>query len=272
MPCCKRDRRRIENERSLDFHGLPMSYSDLHGKTALITGASGGLGLHFAGLLAGHGAVVTLAARRREALDEACAGILARGGDAGAIQMDVADGASVNAALEGRHFDILVNNAGVSGAARALDLDEADWDRVVDTNLKGVFVVAQAVARGMKAAGKGGAIVNIASILGHRVAGNVSAYAASKAGVIQLTRALALEWARDGIRVNALCPGYIETDLNRAFFATEAGRQLVRRIPQRRLGQPGDLDGALLLLASAAGGYMTGSTIEVDGGHLVSSL
>jgi len=251
-----------------------MLFDDLKGKSALVTGASGGLGLHFAELLARYGASVTLAARRREALQDACARINAAGGSARALQMDVTDSASVAAALAeaGASFDILVNNAGISGAARALDLDEAEWDKVLDTNLKGVFVVAQAVARGMKQAGRGGAIVNIASILGHRVAGNLSAYATSKAGVIQLTKALALEWARDGIRVNALCPGYIQTDINREFFASEAGQQLIRRIPQRRLGKPEELDGALLLLASAAGSFMTGSTIEVDGGHLVSSL
>lgn len=251
-----------------------MMFDDLKGKKALITGASGGLGLHFAELLARRGALVTLSARRKQALDEACARIEAAGGSARTIQMDVSDSASVVAALAevGTSFDILVNNAGISGAARALDLKEAEWDRVLDTNLKGVFVVAQAVARGMKAAGHGGTIVNIASILGHRVAGNLSAYATSKAGVIQLTRALALEWARDGIRVNALCPGYIETDINREFFSSEAGDQLVRRIPQRRLGKPEELDGALLLLASSAGSYITGSSIEVDGGHLVSSL
>lgn len=249
-------------------------FDDLEGKTAMVTGASGGLGLHFAQLLARHGVDVTLAARRREALDAACADIVSAGGKAHAIQMDVADSASVAATLadENTSFDILVNNAGTSGTARAIDLPEAEWDRVLDTNLKGVFVVAQAVARGMRASGKGGAIINIASILGHRVAGNVSAYAASKAGVIQLTKALALEWARDGIRVNALCPGYIETDLNREFFASEPGLQLIKRIPQRRLGKPEELEGALLLLASAAGSYITGSTIEVDGGHLVSSL
>nr|WP_170124992.1 glucose 1-dehydrogenase [Pseudaminobacter salicylatoxidans] len=249
-------------------------FDDLKGKKALITGASGGLGLHFAELLARRGALVTLSARRKQALDEACARIEAAGGSARTVQMDVTDSASVVAALAevGTSFDILVNNAGISGAARALDLKEAEWDRVLDTNLKGVFVVAQAVARGMKAAGHGGAIVNIASILGHRVAGNLSAYATSKAGVIQLTRALALEWAREGIRVNALCPGYIETDINREFFSSEAGDQLVRRIPQRRLGKPEELDGALLLLASSAGSYITGSSIEVDGGHLVSSL
>lgn len=247
-------------------------FDDLSGKSALVTGASGGLGLHFARLLAHHGVVVTLAARRQVALEAACGEIAMEGGQVRSLLLDVADAPSVAEALADRSFDILVNNAGISGAARAADLTEADWDGVLDTNLKGVFLVSQAVACGMREAGRGGAIVNIASILGHRVAGGVAAYAVSKAGVIQLTKALALEWARDGIRVNALCPGYIETDINRDFFATEPGQQLIRRIPQRRLGQPEELDGALLLLASAAGSYITGSTIEVDGGHLVSSL
>ncbi len=247
-------------------------FEDLIGKSALVTGASGGLGLHFAKLLARHGADVTLAARRQSALDQASAEIAAAGGTARHLVLDVADAASIVEALAGRHFDILINNAGIGGAGRASDISEAEWDAVLDTNLKGVFLVAQSVARGMREAGRGCTIVNIASILGHRVAGDVSAYAASKAGVIQLTKALALEWARDGIRVNALCPGYIETDINRDFFATEAGLQLIKRIPQRRLGKPEELDGALLLLASSAGSYITGSTIEVDGGHLVSSL
>jgi NAD(P)-dependent dehydrogenase (short-subunit alcohol dehydrogenase family) len=252
----------------------PMLFDDLKGKTALVTGASSGLGLHFATLLAGYGVSVVLTARRAQALEEACAAIRATGGSARAIQMDVTDAASVASALgeAATDFDILVNNAGISGTARALDLDEAEWDGVLDTNLKGTFVAAQAVARGMKKAGKGGTIVNIASILGHRVAGNLSAYAASKAGVIQLTKALALEWAREGIRVNALCPGYFETDINRAFFASDAGQQLVRRIPQRRLGKLQELDAPLLLLVSAAGSYITGTTIDVDGDHLVSSL
>jgi NAD(P)-dependent dehydrogenase (short-subunit alcohol dehydrogenase family) len=142
----------------------------------------------------------------------------------------------------------------------------------MDTNLKGAFLVAQAVARDMADNGRGGAIVNIASVLGIRVAGNVSSYAVSKAGLVQLTKALALEWARHGIRVNALCPGYFETDLNRDFFASEAGKSLIQRIPQRRLGKPENLDGPLLLLCSDAGAYMTGTVLAVDGGHLVSSL
>lgn len=251
-----------------------MTFNDLRGKSALVTGASGGLGLHFARTLARSGASVTLAARRCETLEEACAQIRAAGGDARAVRMDVTDAAGVKAALDeaGGPFDILVNNAGISGSARALDLDEDTWDKVLDTNLKGVFLVAQAVARDLKQAGRGGTIINIASILGHRVAGSLAAYSASKAGVVQLTRALALEWAREGIRVNALCPGYIETDINSDFFASDAGLQLIRRIPQRRLGRPEELDGPLLLLASDAGSYITGATIEVDGGHLVSSL
>lgn len=251
-----------------------MIFQDLSGKTALISGASGGLGLHFARLLARHGVAVTLAARRLDALEGACSDIRAQGGEARAMRLDVADATSVAAAFPETDgaFDILINNAGISGAAPARDLDEETWDRVIDTNLKGAFVLAQAAARGMRTSGRGGTIVNIASILGQRVAGSVSAYAASKAGVIQLTKALALEWARDGIRVNALCPGYIETDINREFFASEAGRNMIKRIPQRRLGRPEELDGALLLLCSNAGSYITGSTIAVDGGHLVSSL
>lgn len=251
-----------------------MTFEDLQGKAALVTGASGGLGLHFARILARHGVEVTLVARRRETLEQAAAEIAADGGSTHFIQMDVTDSASVAVALANRDvpFDILINNAGISGTSPALELDEAGWDLVLDTNLKGSFLVAQAVAGGLRKAGRSGAIVNIASILGHRVAGNVSAYAASKAALVQLTKALALEWARYGIRVNSLCPGYVETELNRKFFASEAGQALVKRIPQRRLGQPDDLDGALLLLASDAGRYITGASLVVDGGHLVSSL
>tara|TARA_R110002020_G_scaffold136630_5_gene304601 strand:- start:8915 stop:9670 length:756 start_codon:yes stop_codon:yes gene_type:complete len=246
----------------------------LSGRTALITGASGGLGLHFARLLARNGADVTLAARRMEKIKAACEEITASGGIAHGLEMDVSDAASVTNALAsvGRPFDILVNNAGISGAGRALDISEAEFDAVMDTNLKGAFLVAQGVARALKAMGRGGAIVNVASILGLRTGGGVSAYSASKAGLIHLTKALALEFARDDIRVNALCPGYIETDINREFFATEPGQALIRRIPQRRLGRPEDLDGALLLLVTDAGTYITGTVLVADGGHLVSSL
>ena len=153
----------------------------------------------------------------------------------------------------------------------ALETDEADWDHVLDTNLKGAWMVASEAARRM-ADGGGGNIVNIGSIVAERVAGGLSAYAASKAGLIQLTRSLAVELARHSIRVNALAPGYIETDINRAYFATDAGLRMIKRIPQRRVGRPGDLDGALLLLASEASAFMTGTVITVDGGHTVSAL
>ncbi len=248
-------------------------FSDLAGKRALVTGASSGLGLHFAKLLAAQGASVTLAARRIVALEEACATIGNAGGKASAVELDVTDPKSVEkaVAIPGR-LDIVVNNAGISIAEPALETEAEDWDKVVDTNLKGTFLVSRAAARRMVAEKRGGAIVNIASITGLRVAGAIASYAASKAGVIQLTKALALEWARYGIRVNALCPGYIETDINREFFATEAGKALIKRIPQRRLGRESDLDGALLLLASDAGTYITGASLAVDGGHLVSSL
>ncbi len=250
---------------------------DLTNRTALVTGASSGLGRHFAGVLAGAGARVAVAARRRESLEEVVAEIAAKGGQAVAVPLDVTNAASVRdgvreaaAALGG--LDILVNNAGATVSKSALDLAEEDWDRVLDTNLKGAFLVAQEAGRVMQESKTGGTIVNIASILGLRVAGHVAAYAASKAALIQLTQALALEWARYGIRVNALAPGYIETDLNRDFFATDAGQALIKRVPQRRLGHLSDLDGPLLLLCSDAAAYMTGAVVAVDGGHLVSTL
>ncbi|WP_188259414.1 SDR family NAD(P)-dependent oxidoreductase [Azospirillum tabaci] len=249
----------------------------LTNRTALVTGASAGLGRHFAGVLAAAGARVALAARRRESLDAAVAEIEAAGGQAIAVPLDVTDAASVRTgvreaagALGG--LDILVNNAGATVAKPALDYAEEEWDRVIDTNLKGAFLTAQETARVMKEQGRGGSIVNIASILGLRVAGHVVAYTASKAGLVQMTQALALEWARYGIRVNALAPGYMETDLNRDFLATDAGQALIRRVPQRRLGRLADLDGPLLLLCSDASAYMTGAVVPVDGGHLVSTL
>ena len=250
---------------------------DLSGKAALVTGASGGLGLHFARTLSDAGAKVALAARRKERLEANVATIVGAGREAVAVAMDVTDPASVErgvAEVAERlgPATVVVNNSGVTVAQAALDLDPDDWDRVLDTNVKGAWLVARAAAKRMIDAGRGGSVVNIASILGFRVAGRVAPYAASKASLLHLTRALALEWARHGIRVNAIAPGYVETDLNREFFASDAGQALIARIPQRRLGRPEDLDGPLLLLASDASAYMTGSAVVVDGGHLQSTL
>lgn len=244
---------------------------------ALVTGASGGLGRHFAGVLATAGARVSVAARREAALAQTVQSIRASGAQAQSVRMDVTDASSVEqgfaeAETQFGPVNILINNAGVTATRAALDIAENDWSSVIDTNLKGCWLVAQHAARRMIHRGVGGSIVNIASILGLRVAGGVAPYAISKAGVVQMTKALALEWARHNIRVNALAPGYIETDLNDAFFASDAGKALIRRIPQRRLGEARELDGPLLLLASDAGSYMTGSVIAVDGGHLVSGL
>lgn len=251
---------------------------DLGGRVALVTGASGGLGLHFARTLAGAGARVALAARRLERLDANVAAIVAAGGEAVAAAMDVTDPEGVERGVAevaerfGGPATVVVNNSGVTASKTALDLDPAEWDQVLDTNVKGAWLVARAAARRMIDAGVGGSVVNVASVLGLRVAGRVAPYAASKAGLLHLTKSLAFEWARHGIRVNALAPGYVETDLNREFFASDPGKALIARIPQRRLGRPEDLDGALLLLASDASAYITGSTIVVDGGHLQSTL
>lgn len=245
---------------------------DLDGRRALVTGASSGLGAHFAALLAAHGAEVWLGARRFGRIEEGRDAIRRDGGRAEAIALDVTDPASVESAFADRAFDIVVNNAGLTATAPAIETSEADWSRVIDTDLTGLWRVSTAAARALTAQDRGGSIVNIASILGLRVAGVVSAYAAAKAGVVQLTRAHALEWARHGIRVNALCPGYVETDLNREFFETDQGQALLRRVPMRRLGQPANLDAPLLMLVSDHGRFVTGTEIVVDGGHMVSSL
>ncbi|AUH35354.1 SDR family NAD(P)-dependent oxidoreductase [Paracoccus tegillarcae] len=248
------------------------AWPGIRGRRVLVTGASSGLGAHFAQVLAAQGAHVVAAARRIDRVQKLCDGLSAEGYQATPLALDVSSAQTVGDALQDHVFDLVVNNAGVSHSCAALDLDADTLDQVIDTNVKGVFHVARATAAAMKADGRPGSIVNIASILGSRVSGHVAAYAASKGAVLQLTRALALEWARHGIRVNALSPGYIETELNRDFFATDPGQALIRRVPQRRLGQPQDLDGALLLLLSDQGRFITGADIAVDGGHLVSSL
>jgi NAD(P)-dependent dehydrogenase (short-subunit alcohol dehydrogenase family) len=216
---------------------------------------------------------VILAARRADVLGSVTDAIVASGAQASTLRLDVTDAASIEAAgAVLARADIVINNAGIVVEAAALDQGEKAWDQVIDTNLKGMFLLAQAACRAMRERGTGGSIINIASILGLRQAGGVLPYAVSKAGVIQLTKTLALEVARFGIRVNALAPGYIETDLNKVFWESEAGKATLKRIPQRRLGRLEDLDGPLLLLASAASAYMTGTVLTVDGGHMVSSL
>jgi NAD(P)-dependent dehydrogenase (short-subunit alcohol dehydrogenase family) len=250
---------------------------DLSGKVALVTGASSGLGAHFAHALGAAGAAVVVAARRADRLASLQAELTETGIKAAAVDLDVQSGASIAAAFDAGEqalgpIDIIVNNAGISIVKPALDMPEVDWDAVVDTNLRGAWLVAQTAAKRWVAAKRGGSIVNIASILGLRTIGQVAPYNASKAGLIHLTKALAMEWARYQIRVNAICPGYIETEMNSAFWKTPPGQKLIDRIPQRRIGQPEHLDGALLLLASQAGDFMTGSVITVDGGHTVSSL
>ena len=249
----------------------------LSGRTALITGAAGGLGAHFSRTLLRAGARVILAGRRLAPLQSLEAELNQDGVRALAVSMDVTDAATIRTALDLAQerfgiVDIAICNAGAAITKPAIQIDAADWDSVIDVNLKGCWLVANEVARRLVQANLPGTIINVSSILGHRVAGAVLPYTVSKAGLEQLTRALALEWARYSIRVNALAPGYVLTDLNREFFESEPGKAMVRRIPQRRLGNPEDLDGALLLLASDASRYMTGASIVVDGGHLQSTL
>lgn len=250
---------------------------DIAGKRVLVTGASSGLGAHFARLLAGQGARVVATARRLdrlEALARDCADlpgeIIPLALDVGSVPAIEAGVAEAGARLGG--LDVLINNAGIGETGPALSVTEAQWDAQLDVNLKGCFFAAQAAARIMTTQDGGGAIVNIASILGERVMARIAPYAISKAGLIQMTKVLALEWARHAIRVNALAPGYVITDINRDFFESDEAATLIKRIPTRRIGDPEDLDGPLLLLCSDAGRHMTGVVIPVDGGHLVSGL
>jgi NAD(P)-dependent dehydrogenase (short-subunit alcohol dehydrogenase family) len=250
----------------------PENLFDLKGRVALVTGGSGELGRQFAIALARAGAAIVLAGRRRDALESVRGALEQAGGRAALAIVDVSQGNAIASALEeaSRPFglpDILINNAGTAIAKFATDLTGVDWDRVMDVNLRGAFLVAQAFGRARIAAGGGGAIVNIASITGLTAPAAIAPYAISKAAVIQMTRVLAREWARHSIRVNALCPGYFESEMTRAYLRTPGGKRMVQAIPMRRIGEPGELDGALLLLASEAGSYMTGTTIVLDGGQ-----
>ena len=255
---------------------LLQSFS-LQGKVALVTGASSGFGCHFAPVLAKAGARVVLAARRTDLIQQEADKIVADGGEAIAVTMDVADSTSVASAFEQAETQfgvvtVLINNAGITIPKLLLDQDDDDWNSVIATNLTGVAYCTRECAKRMVAAGSGGSIVNIASITADRVQKALTNYCASKAGVVQFTKAAAVEFAQHHIRVNALCPGYFQTPLNREWFKTEDGQALIRRIPQRRTGELSELDGPLLLLASDAGSLMTGAAITVDGGHVLSEL
>ena len=246
----------------------------LDGKAALVTGASSGFGRHFAHVLAGAGAKVALAARRLDVLRKLAAEIRADGGEAVAVTIDVTDRASVARAFADAEaalgpITILVNNAGVPSGAFFTKTTEEEWRSVMSVNLDGVYRVGQETARRMVANRTGGSIINIASLLGFGVIKGLSTYSTTKAAVISLTRSMALELARDRIRVNALAPGYFATEFNVEYLASEAGRRMMARVPMARAGAVEELDGPLLLLASDAGAFMTGSVVTVDGGHLL---
>lgn len=249
----------------------------ISGKLALVTGASSGLGAHFAQVLATAGARVVLAARRQDRLTELANTIRSAGGHALAVGMDVTDAASVSQALkhveeEVGLVELLINNAGMAESKTFVKLDEDKWGRTLDVNLNGAWRVAHQVTKSLVEAGRPGVVVNIASILGLRVGFGNSAYAVSKAGLVQMTKSMALELGPRGIRVNALCPGYIATDINADYFATPEGAEYIRSTPAGRTGQLSELDGPLLLLCSDAGSFINGVALPVDGGHLVSAL
>ena len=258
-----------------------MAYSiDLSGRVALITGASSGLGAQFARTLAKAGAGVVLAARRIERLKTLRAEIEAADGDAHVVGMDVTDIASIRAAVahaetEMGTIDILVNNSGVGATHKLTDVKPEDYDHVMNTNTRGAFFVAQEVGKRMIARSRGaapgtfigGRIVNIASIAGQRVLSQIGVYAMSKAAVIHMTRAMALEWGRFGINVNALCPGYIDTEINHHHWQTEAGAKLVATLPRKRVGRPQDLDLALLMLCANESGFVNGAVVNADDGY-----
>lgn len=260
-----------------------MAYQiDLSGRVALVTGASSGLGAQFARTLARAGAAVVLASRRTERLDDLRVSIEAEGGDAHVVALDVTDMASIRAAVahaetEVGPIDILVNNSGVSTTQRLQDVTEVDYDFIMGTNVRGAFFVAQEVARRMLARAKGaapgtwvgGRIINIASMAGLKVLPQIGVYCMSKAAVVQMTKAMAVEWGRFGINVNAICPGYIDTEINHHHWETEAGQKLISMLPRKRVGQPADLDAVLMMLASNESHFVNGAVIAADDGFAV---
>ena len=246
----------------------------LKDRVALVTGASSGLGVQFAKALADNGASIALVARRADRLKSLKDEIEKKGGKAVAIEADVTDSAAMTRAFDAAEkafgtVGILVNNAGIAHGGRAVDMPPEEWRKVLSTNLDAVFFWAQEAARRMLAAKTQGSVVNIASVLGLAVSKGAVAYATAKAGVVQVTRALAVELAFKGVRVNAIAPGWFVTEMNDDYLAGEAGAAIKREIPMGRFGNAGDLDGALLLLASDAGSYITGATIVVDGGQVI---
>jgi NAD(P)-dependent dehydrogenase (short-subunit alcohol dehydrogenase family) len=257
-----------------------MAYSiDLSGRVAFVTGASGGLGAQFARTLASAGAAVVLASRRVEKLKALRAEIEADGGDAHVVELDVTDHDSIKSAVahaetEVGSIDILVNNSGVSTTGRLQDINPDEYDFIFDTNVKGAFFVAQEVGKRMlaRAVGAapgtyiGGRIINIASAAGLRVLPQIGVYCMSKAAVIQMTKAMAVEWGRFGINVNAICPGYIDTEINHHHWDTEQGRKLIQMTPRKRLGEVADLDALLVVLCSKQSHFVNGAVISADDG------